>query len=101
MGARTQDQALKIALQYIAKISSPHKLVIQEGKTLKRSFGWVFFPTTRKYVETGDPAFLVPGAGPIIIERESGRVVPLTTSVSPAKAIDEFEKMWKKNKKFR
>jgi len=95
----TKEDALKIAQQSIVDPNSPHELVIQEEKTIQRSFGWIFFPTTRKYLETGNPAFLVPGVGPLVIERDSGRAIFLTTSVSPVKAIAEYERRWRESKK--
>ena len=95
----TKEDALKIAQQAIVDLDSPHEFVIQEEKTIQRSFGWIFFPTTRKYLETGNPAFLVPGVGPLVIERDSGRAIFLTTSVSPDKAIAEYERRWRESKK--
>jgi hypothetical protein len=99
VSVNTEKDALKIAQQYIVDLKSPHELVIQEEKTIQRSFGWIFFPTTKKYLETGNPAFLVPGVGPLVVERDGGRVIFLTTSVSPDKAIDEYERRWQETKK--
>ena len=95
----TKERAETIALKAIADLKSGNELVIQEEKTIEREFGWVFFATTRKYLETNDPKYLMPGIGPLVVNRVDGSAQFLSTSVHPASAIDEYERRWKESQK--
>jgi len=50
------------------------QLVLLEHKTLTRSFGWVFFYQSRRYVESGDVRDALAGNAPIIVDRDDGTV---------------------------
>ncbi len=88
--------ALEVAKQALAEKRSRHDWVIIESQTLERPFGWVFFYSTRKHVETGDWKFAVPGNGPLIVERSNGATHFLPTAPTPKKAIELFEEAWRK-----
>ena len=95
-GPIDKAQAIAIARQTIAKASThDHDMVIQEKKTEERDFGWVFFYTTRKFLETGDKKYLVPGNAPLVVEREDGSTHFLGTSLPPNRAIERFEQAWR------
>lgn len=90
----TKARALEIARKLVAELSDQHDFVILEDKTVERPFGWVFFYTTRQYLETGDRKYLVPGAAPLVVHRADGSTEHLATSVPPARAIEIYEKRW-------
>ena len=90
----TRIQALEIAGTTIKDLSSQHAFVIQEELTTERAFGWVFFYSTQKYLETRDPQYLVPGNAPLVVQRRDGSVEHLPASIPPARAIEIFEKRW-------
>jgi hypothetical protein len=91
-------QATAIARKTIATVP-PHSpdLVLQEDRTVERDFGWVFFYTTRKFLETGDKKYLMPGDAPVVVLREDGSTRYLGTSVPPKRAIELFEAEWRAN----
>ena len=96
----TAESALQIARQKVAELSGADgELLLEESKTQEHEFGWVFFWTTKKYLETGDPQFLVPGNGPLVVNREDGSTHLLSTSVPPARAIAEYEDRWRRTKR--
>jgi immunity protein 35 of polymorphic toxin system len=95
----TKERALEIAREAVDEFGGDDDFVIQEDKTVEKEFGWVFFCAPRKYVETGDPKYLIPGAGPFVVERLGGASQFLTTSVHPDKAIEEYEKQWRERGK--
>lgn len=68
-------------------------IVILDDRTEEYDFGWIFYPETRAFVETGDPSKRIPGLGPTIVIRGTGRVEPLA-SADPAKALEEFRRRW-------
>jgi hypothetical protein len=67
--------------------SHPHSpgLVLEEEKTVEREFGWVFFYTTRKFLETRDKKHLMPGNAPLVVLKEDGSTHYLGTSLAPPK----------------
>lgn len=92
----TRERATQIAQQTVAGLSPDAEFVINSSATVEKEFGWVFFYTPKKYAETGDRKYLVPGAGPLVVLRADGRTMFLTTSVPPQAAIEEFDKEWRK-----
>jgi hypothetical protein len=90
----TFGQAIDIAKAEIARDAGSLELVIEEEKTIERPFGWVFFYTTKKYLDTGNEEYLMPGNSPLIVERYEGKVTVLSSSVLPEMAIEEYEKQW-------
>lgn len=93
--AITRAQAGEIARREVAK-SAGAQFVIEEEKTQAREFGWVFFYTPRAYLKSRDPGDLVPGNGPLAVERAGGAATFLSAGVPPEVAIEQFEKDWRK-----
>jgi hypothetical protein len=95
MATITKDQATESARRALVDLGSKHELVLQEDRTVEKDFGWVFFPIARRYLETKNRGDLVPGIGPIAVDRTSGAATFLPTSVSPSFAIEEYERQWR------
>ncbi len=91
----TKDKALEIAKKAVAEFKPGTEFVIHEDKTLEKEFGWVFFYSPKAFLESKDPRTLVPGAGPLVVERLGGGTQYLTTSVPPERAVKEFERRWR------
>lgn len=90
----TREEASATAPKAIAGLRASAELVILEDKTLERDFGWVFFYTAKRYLETKDRKHLVPGNGPLVVEKD-GATHFLSGSAPPQQAIEEFEKRWR------
>lgn len=90
----SKDRALEIARQEVASLSGQHDFVIVEDQTVERPFGWVFFYTTRQYLQTGNRNYLVPGTAPLVVLRADGSIEHLATSVPPARAIEIYQQRW-------
>ena len=91
-GPLTPERALEIARDSIAHLVPGIEFVVLQHETLEKDYGWIFRYTTRRYLETKDPGTLVPGTGPLVIEKDSGATAFLSTSVCPEKAIEEYER---------
>jgi len=50
------------------------EIVLLEAETLERSFGWVFFYTSRRYEETRSISDMLVGNAPLIVDRRDGTV---------------------------
>jgi len=95
----TKARALEIARKAVDDLKASQPLVLLQDKTLEKDFGWVFFYTTKKFQETGDKKFLMPGNGPLVVDRLGGATHFLTSSMPPARAVEEYEKTWRENQK--
>lgn len=91
----TREQSFEIAAKAIAELRASVELVVLEEKTLEREFGWVFFYTAKRYLETGDRRHLLPGNGPLVVEKETGAVHFLSSSAPPGRVVEEFERKWR------
>jgi len=56
-------------------------LVLLEEKTTEHRWGWVFFYTSRLWQQTGELRYALAGNAPLIVERQSGRVLPTGTAL--------------------
>lgn len=55
-------------------------LVLLDGRTLEREFGWVFFYQSEQYVRTGAESMRLYGNAPIIVDRRTGRATVTGTA---------------------
>lgn len=98
MGAGPQvdaARALEIARDTVAAIEPPGSRILLPDRTVERSFGWVFFYTTKRYLESKSPEDLVPGDGPLVVHRTDGSIAFLSTSLSPLAAVEQYETLWR------
>lgn len=89
--AVTKERAREIARKTVADLSPDAHFVVLEAKTIEKPFGWVFFYEPQ--AAASDPNAMVPGAGPLVVHRADGSTTFLSTSVPPAEAIAEYEKV--------
>jgi hypothetical protein len=67
-------------------------LVLLDERTQEKPYGWVFFFNTRRFVESRDLVFALGGNGPVVVERETGRITLLGSARPPEKEIAELER---------
>ncbi|HYC57704.1 MAG TPA: YrhB domain-containing protein [Candidatus Binatia bacterium] len=91
--------ATAIASAAVRAMPPPGSRILLEEKTVEAEFGWVFFYTTRRYQETSDPADLVPGDSPFVVDRSDGAIHFLSSSMPPAAAIEAYSDLWKSRQK--
>ena len=95
----TKEAALKIAKEaiisytYPSPINNSTDLIIQEEKTIEKDFGWVFYCTSKKYLETKDEKYLIPGNAPIIVNRD-GYSFYLNNVPNNLPDIEKYEERW-------
>lgn len=88
------EKAKQIALEYInSNYNYPDdKLIILEDKIIEKEYGWYFFSSSAKFLETKELRDMVLGNGPILVEREGGKVIQLGTSHPVEFYIELYEK---------
>jgi ribosomal protein L7/L12 len=65
--------------------------VVYPEHTIERPFGWMFFWGSDLYAKTHDPAYLVGGNSPFIVDRHTGAVVSTGTARPPEHYIQQYE----------
>lgn len=86
-GPITRDQAAAIAAQALAALEDGATLAILPEATFETAIGWAFF-----YGPAGsEDDDLMPGNGPLVVERQDGRFAFLSTSVPPRDAVAAYE----------
>lgn len=90
------DQALLIAKNHIKpqeeslrKIEPDDGLVI--GESVEFDEGWLFYFTSRKYLETRNILYRLIGAGPVIVGRENGDVFQGGSGYTEEEWINQFK----------
>lgn len=67
-------------------------MIIVDEETIERSWGWVFFYTSRKWKETGDIRYAVAGNSPVIVEKATGRLILAGTAHRIEYYIENIER---------
>jgi hypothetical protein len=88
----TVGQAHTIALAYL-NAERNDEIVLIPSKEREYPFGWVFFGASKKYIQTGEFRYQIPGMGPLVVEHD-GSVHPLSTSGSPDSVIAAYLRQW-------
>ena len=76
------SRAQKLAEEEINRsYASPgDRLVVVEEETIEKEYGWIFFYTSRRFLETGDLNHMLAGNAPIVVDRQTGKVTWLGTA---------------------
>ena len=68
------------------------ELVVLEDETIQKEYGWIFFYTSRRFIETGDLNHMVVGNAPIIVNRRTGSLTWLGTAEPLENYVRRYEK---------
>ena len=92
----TYDQAWNIAQSYVKpqdeslrKIERDDELVL--GKSVEFEEGWLFYFTSKKYLETRDLRYRPIGLGPVIVGKKRGDVYQGGSGYTEEEWIDRFK----------
>ena len=58
------------------------EIVIDDAATIERPWGWVFFHTSKLWIETQDIRYALAGNAPLIVERATAKLL-LTGTAHP------------------
>jgi hypothetical protein len=90
----TRDEAEQIVRYFLAhefSATGDVELVINDSSTVERSYGWVFIPTAARYLQTGDPSDQFIGVGPLLVQREDGRLSEFSSLYSADMVLEKYE----------
>ena len=81
-----KKQAENKVISYLNLFCEDDKMILIEGNTIERDFGWIFFYDSKNHVETGDLRYAIAGNSPILVERKTGFIYETGT----AKPVDHY-----------
>lgn len=67
------------------------EIIILDEATIEKPWGWVFFYTSRKWFETKDIKYAIAGNAPIIVEKDTGKLITTGTAHSIEYYIQNYE----------
>ena len=92
----TKEQARQLVSAQVCErpdwLPPEDELIIVDESTIERAWGWVFFHTSKRWLETQDIRYALTGNSPIIVERESGRLINTGTAMSIEHYIANYER---------
>ena len=90
----TYQGTLRLARDYLGKTSAElqsEPVCILEDQTIERSFGWVFFFNSVKFLQTRYPLDRLLGNGPLLVDKSKGCIIQLGTAHAVEKYIEDYE----------
>jgi hypothetical protein len=89
----SEKEAIELATRYIERQCRGVRggVAIMEDRTIRKSYGWIFFYNSNVYLETRNPLEALGGNGPIVVMQADGHIHPLGSALAPAASIAEFE----------
>jgi len=67
------------------------ELVIDEGHTIEREYGWIFFYDSKRFLATNAFRFMLAGNGPVVVKKTDGSIHELGTALPFEEALAQFE----------
>ena len=67
------------------------ELVVLEEDTIEKEYGWIFFYSSRRFIETRDPNYLLAGNAPIVVNRQTGKLTWLGTAEPLENYVRKYE----------
>jgi hypothetical protein len=89
----TKHEARLAALSYVKakEHDAGCELVLLDGKTLEREFGWIFVYDSKMHAETGDFRHALAGNAPIVVTRADGKIHETGTAFPLEEYLKRFE----------
>lgn len=91
------QEAKKLAEKFVnRKYNVPNDvLVILDDKTIEKEYGWYFFSTSKRFLETKNWKDMVAGNGIVLVEKLGGQIIQFGTAYSADHYIEEYERGFK------
>jgi hypothetical protein len=70
------------------------ELSILDEFTREYPYGWVFFYQDTRFIETGDPRFMVGGNAPVLVDKKTGALHVLSTSDRLERSLEAHARAW-------
>jgi hypothetical protein len=82
----TLEDAIEIAIT-----KEGGNLAVNPDHIIEKSYGWVIFPNSKEYIETGDFMSQLIGSGGVLVLKECGKAIQFGSAFRPEKNLEIFE----------
>lgn len=86
----TFEEARALVKKFVDEGNHSVPVMINDEATEEYDFGWLFYVNSRRYIETGDFSNCLVGAGPIFVERETGRTIHTGSGASTEHLVEAY-----------
>ena len=70
-----RSEALElVSKRLVGMAPSGDQFVVVDDKTIEKSFGWIFFYNSMKFLETGSTMYRLAGNGPVFVNKSTGSI---------------------------
>jgi len=90
----TRAEALAIAKEELAKWKfnrEGDELILLENKLKETPYAWVITWTSKRWYETKELVYLLAGAGPFIISKQTGHITQYSSAYGTKSALEKYE----------
>lgn len=90
----TKEKALQIVQGYLdtlLPLDSDDQYVVIEKQILEKPYGWVFLFNSKKFLDSGNIFLSLCGNGPIVVQKDTGKIHQLGSANGLEATIKEFE----------
>ena len=95
----TKSDALALLERELQRKSPPDDpWVVDDGETIEKPFGWVFFYDTKRCLDTGEFRFGLVGNGPVMVNKYDGTVTFYGTGQPLEYYIEDYERKLSRQK---
>jgi hypothetical protein len=90
----TFEQAKSMARDFVHRleVEAGEELMLLDDVVLQRSFGWVFFYNTKRFLKTKSARDALAGNGPLLVDKTRSRVVQLGTAHPVEEYLEYYER---------
>jgi len=89
-----RDGAVAIAKRHLTEMQADSgldgQLALLTSETEEHDFGWVFFYNSSRFLQTGDFSYALVGNAPLLVERDTGRLLTLGTALPTEDYLDVY-----------
>lgn len=90
----TFDEAKSMARDVVRRleVEAGEELAFLDDEVLERSFGWIFFYNTKRFLRTKKPRDALAGNGPLLVDKRRSSVIQLGTAHPIELYLDHYER---------
>ena len=90
----TKAEARKIAIGYVKakEADAGCELVLMDGNTMERDYGWIFFYDSKDHIEKGGISHALAGNAPFVVTRTDGLVHETGTALPLERYLEKFSR---------
>jgi len=92
----TKEQARELVAKQVCRrpdwLPPDDEIIIIDEATIEKPWGWVFFFSSKKWMETNDTKYAIAGNAPIIVEKATGKLITTGTARETEYYIENYER---------